>query len=136
MRALKVTFANWGHLLRKQADAAFERSGQRLGSKRVIWDEPQILKTGLPSRHRFNTEMADYTALVKCQLCGFLSTPKKVQYRPWTTYHGQRSPHWLCMSCWNRTRAIREADKLLRDLERELQTPRKGNQQSVQAATS
>lgn len=74
-----------------------------------------------------------YTALRTCEMCGFMSTPKKVHYRndcyvmDWVERWKIGTP-LLCTGCWNKYRRIvyahdtlKWAEKTMRKLKRECQ---------------
>lgn len=62
------------------------------------------------------------TELRKCDLCGKVSTPKKVQHRPlvwrWDKHKNDYSDSksTLCMGCWNKTRRLVERQEKLDEL--------------------
>jgi hypothetical protein len=62
-----------------------------------------------------------YTKLHDCQLCGFMSTPKKVRQRDdvryWDTEtDGEHSKVMLCTGCWNKVKPIAEAQREAREI--------------------
>lgn len=64
---------------------------------------PKLRKDGKPGR-RLELHLHYYTPLFTCDICGFTSTPKKVQYRN-ECYDPERGETpLLCTSCWNRYR--------------------------------
>lgn len=62
-----------------------------------------------------------YTELQTCQLCGFMSTPKKVWQRDdvryWDTETDrEHSKVMLCTGCWNKVKPIAKAQREAREI--------------------
>jgi len=57
-----------------------------------------------------------YTPLRECEFCGFISTPKKVQYRNGACSFKLTDglTPTLCMACWNRFRVLVNAEEEVR----------------------
>lgn len=81
------------------------------------WFEMSRLKNGKPGK-KVIEQRVWYSPLRTCQLCGFTSGFKKVRYRGdvhgWnlTDRKDYETPllNILCMGCWNKARAIRNAE--------------------------
>ena len=108
----------------------------------MAWDlewHQYIRKDGKPGRW-YQVPGPEYTPLNKCDVCGLVSTPKKVQTRN-DVYGWNRESrkdylapprNMLCMGCWNRVRAlVRRKDETseigiaIRKLQRAIQHERK-----------
>jgi len=66
-----------------------------------------------------------YCPLRTCGLCGKVSTPKKVQYRPcvgcWYGDDEYSSEKWtLCMGCWNKARVVSNNQDKAKELTRQI----------------
>lgn len=93
-----------------------------------IEGEFSTLKNGKQGK-RWITTAFWCTKLRTCQVCGLVSTPKRVQYR--STLHGwdlergdyvSETKSTLCMGCYNKVRHIyrvaNECEKLLKSIRR------------------
>lgn len=97
------------------------------------------LKNGAWSKRTY-PEIIEFTPLNKCDICGKVSTPKKVNCRTdcyhWYTNtrydNGYNYMNILCMPCWNKVRSImkkeeeaKEINSLYKKLKREITNERK-----------
>ena len=73
-----------------------------------------VLKNGKQGKRIISSCGPWYTPLNECDVCGYISTPKKVQHRNelwgWNLTdkkdYTTKSKEMLCMSCWNKIRPL------------------------------
>jgi hypothetical protein len=89
-----------------------------VGEKRLWEPSCERLKSGKLSKRLVSVW---YTELKTCDLCGFMSTPKKVRNRwdvfGWDTEdEGIRSKVTLCTGCWNKVKPLAKAKEEARKI--------------------
>lgn len=87
----------------------------------------EILKSGRKST-RWSTGFVWYTPLLRCFSCNKISTPKKIQWRFFST---QTTRRWkpdditicepFCLGCWNKLRALEKRMHDLSDMKKEIE---------------
>jgi hypothetical protein len=86
---------------------------------KTLWEPScERLKSGKPSKRLV---FVWYTELQTCQLCGFMSTPKKVWQRDdvryWDTETDrEHSKVDLCTGCWNKVKPLAKAKEEARKI--------------------
>lgn len=75
------------------------------------WFEPRRLKSGEDGA--LMEQRAWYSPIRKCEMCGRLGAPKRIQYRPLCYHAEKRQFPMYCMGCWNKVRRFVEIEKLI-----------------------
>jgi len=94
------------------------------GNEGYFWEWiPYIKKNGEPGKNGYLNSHRYFTYLNICDICGKMSTPKKINIRNNVWGWNKDNKHdyltenldMLCMSCWNKVIKIKHKEKMLQE---------------------